>query len=64
MSFGAILNMILDPIFIYVFDWGIAGAGIATILSLGIVSCIILYWFKKDTYLDISLKFFSFSKDI
>ena len=64
MSFGAILNMILDPIFIYTFDWGIAGAGIATVVSLGIVSFIILYWFKEDTYINFSIKFFSFSKDI
>ena len=28
-----ILNAILDPIFIFVFDWGIRGAAVATILS-------------------------------
>lgn len=30
---GAILNIILDPIFIFVFGWGVAGAAIATVLS-------------------------------
>lgn len=30
---GAVLNTILDPIFIFVFDWGIAGAAWATVIS-------------------------------
>lgn len=30
---GAILNTILDPIFIFVFGWGVQGAAIATVLS-------------------------------
>ena len=64
MSFGAILNIILDPIFIYVLDLGMAGAGLATLVSLGLVSVIILHWFRKDTYINFSLKYFDFSKDI
>lgn len=30
---GAIINVILDPIFIFVFDMGMAGAGLATIIG-------------------------------
>lgn len=30
---GAVVNLILDPIFIFVFDWGIQGAAIATVIS-------------------------------
>jgi len=30
---GAVLNMMLDPLFIFVFGWGIAGAAYATIIS-------------------------------
>ncbi len=30
---GAVLNLILDPVFIFVFDMGIRGAAIATVLS-------------------------------
>lgn len=30
---GAVINIILDPIFIFVFDWGIKGAAIATVIS-------------------------------
>ncbi|MBQ5827954.1 MAG: MATE family efflux transporter, partial [Bacteroidales bacterium] len=31
--FTVVINAILDPIFIYVFDWGIKGAAIATIIA-------------------------------
>lgn len=33
MLIGAILNTILDPVFIFVLGWGIAGAAIATVIS-------------------------------
>ena len=33
LSFGGILNIILDPIFIYGLDMGIGGAGLATMIS-------------------------------
>jgi len=36
---GAVLNLILDPLFIFVFDMGVGGAALATVLSQ-MVSCI------------------------
>lgn len=33
MMIGAILNVVLDPIFIFYFDWGIQGAALATIIG-------------------------------
>jgi putative MATE family efflux protein len=33
MLIGAILNMLLDPLFIFVFHWGVEGAAWATIIS-------------------------------
>ena len=33
---GAIMNLILDPIFIFVFDMGVSGAALATIISQGV----------------------------
>ncbi|MFO7879668.1 MAG: MATE family efflux transporter [Bacteroidota bacterium] len=33
MIIGAVLNLIVDPIFIFVFGWGIQGAAFATVLS-------------------------------
>ena len=41
---GAILNIILDPIFIFVLDMGVAGAAIATVLSQ-LASCIFVLKF-------------------
>lgn len=48
MLAGAILNTVLDPIFIFIFHWGVTGAAIATIISQ-VVSAIILigYFIKK-----------------
>ena len=40
MVTGAIINTILDPIFIFVFNMGIEGAALATVISQ-IVSCVI-----------------------
>ena len=48
---GAVCNIILDPIFIFVFDMGVKGAALATILSQA-VSCIWVVSFlcgKKTT---------------
>lgn len=51
ITFGGILNMILDPIFIFVFNLGISGAAIATLLSQCISFSILLSYFlrKKST---------------
>jgi putative MATE family efflux protein len=59
MAIGSILNIILDPIFIFVFGWGIAGAAIATTLSKIVSTAILLsFYFRKQTILRISLKDF------
>lgn len=59
----AIMNIILDPIFIYTLNFGIAGAAWATVIS-ATASCVVMsYWIwgKKDLYLDLSLKNFNYS---
>lgn len=46
---GAIINLILDPIFIFVFDLGIKGAALATIIGQFVSACMVvkyLYNFK------------------
>lgn len=40
---GLILNMLLDPLFIFVFDWGTAGAAWATWLAQGFVLLLFLW---------------------
>lgn len=44
---GAILNVILDPIFIFTFDMGIEGAAAATIIGQIIGSIVSLLYFRK-----------------
>jgi putative MATE family efflux protein len=66
MAFGSILNIILDPIFIYPLKMGVAGAAWASIISLAISSGILFYWLfiKKSSYVSINLSNFRFHKFI
>lgn len=59
LAAGSIINIILDPIFIFVFDMGIAGAAIATIISQ-MISFLILYsrYTNNHTIAKIKLKYF------
>lgn len=45
MLIGAILNTILDPLFIFVFNWGIKGAALATVISQAVSAVWVLYHF-------------------
>lgn len=51
ITFGGILNIILDPVFIFVFKLGISGAAIATLLSQCLSFSLLLSCFirKKST---------------
>ena len=62
----AIMNIILDPIFIYVLDFGISGAAWATVLSASLSCLVMSYWIwgKKDLYLDLSLSNFDYQTKI
>ena len=66
MIVSAILNIILDPIFIYNLHLGVKGAAIATLISAIFVILILIYWFyvKKDAYLKPYLSNFKFERDI
>lgn len=62
---GAILNIVLDPIFIYVLNLGVAGAAIATAISQIISTLVYLcYIFSKKSIFRFSIKDCCFSKDI
>jgi len=63
---GAGLNIILDPIFIYWFGLGVAGAAIATLISFIFSFLLFIYWLflKKNIYLELYLKNFNFDKNI
>ncbi len=65
MLSGCILNIILDPIFIYTFNWGVGGAAAATALSKVVSASVLLYpYLKKKTILEISPKLFKPTKRI
>ena len=42
-----VLNLILDPIFIFVLGWGVSGVSYATILSSGITAVYLLHWYMS-----------------
>ena len=60
IALAAIINMILDPIFIYTLNMGIQGAAWATALGPFISLLLMFYWIfiKKDTYLSYNIKDF------
>ena len=60
IALAAIINMILDPIFIYTLNLGIAGAAWATAMGPLISLLLMFYWIfvKKDTYLSYDFKDF------
>ena len=66
MIVSVVLNFVLDPLFIYVFNWGSAGASLATIVSSVGSAVVIMYWIliKKDTYVDVNLKGFNFESNV
>ena len=66
MLLGTILNILLDPVFIYTFKLGISGAAWATLLSTVITSILMFYWIfiKKDTYVDVRFSLFKYSSSL
>lgn len=62
---GAVLNMILDPIFIYVLDLGVTGAAIATAASQIVSFLVYLYYvLRKKSVFSFSIKKCCFSSEI
>lgn len=45
---GAVINIVLDPIFIFVLDMGVSGAAIATVLSQAVGAVWILWFLSGD----------------
>ena len=70
IAITAVINMCIDPIFIYTFGLGVAGAAWATVLAHILSIVAMLYWMliKKDTYLKYGREYFhnnlSMYKDI
>lgn len=65
MGIGAVINLILDPIFIFGFGWEVAGASAATAISQVISFLILLFPFlKKRSLLRLSPKLITYNKAI
>ncbi len=65
MGFGGILNCILDPIFIFGLDMGVAGASLATAISKFVSFSILIFpYITRRSMLHLSLRNFSPTKDI
>lgn len=57
MITGAVLNIALDPIFIFTFNLGITGAAIATVIAQGISTIILLgYYMSGKSYIHLNLR--------
>ena len=65
MGFGSILNCVLDPIFIFTLDLGVAGASIATAISKLVSFAILIFpYITKRSVLRLSVRFFQPSREI
>ena len=59
---GAIINIILDPVFIFVFKMGVAGAAVATVIGQ-CCACALAVYFNLTRNHDIHLRFRGFRPD-
>ena len=57
---GAILNIVLDPVLIFGFKMGVAGAGWATIISQFVSFCVLYKGCSKGSNISIKLRNFKF----
>jgi putative MATE family efflux protein len=66
MALGGGLNIVLDPIFIYGLNLGVAGAALATILSMFLTAILTSYWLfiQKKTFVSFRFRGFRFESGI
>ena len=65
MIAGAIINVILEPLFIYTFGWGIKGAAIASVVAQSVTTFLYLqYFWGNKSYVKIAFQYFVFDKEI
>lgn len=66
MVLSSVLNIGLDPLFIYTFKMGVYGAAWATMASIFLSAIFLFKWLfiNKDTYVNFKFKVAKYSKDI
>lgn len=55
VAIGAIVNLLLDPLFIFVLGFGICGAAIATVISQVLSAVFVLYFLTRKSELKVRL---------
>ncbi|MBR5449638.1 MAG: cytidylate kinase family protein, partial [Clostridia bacterium] len=58
MLTGAVINIILDPVFIFGFRWGMTGAALATVIGQGATFLMTLIYFLNTKTFKLTLKSF------
>ena len=63
---GTLLNLVLDPIFIFVLEYGVKGAALATVISQAVmvVSYLFIIFVRKSTYITFNIRDFKYSPSI
>ena len=52
---GAVINLILDPLFIFVFHWGMKGAAWATVIGQIFSALMVFYYIARPKHIKLSL---------
>lgn len=64
MIAGAVLNLVLDPIFIFVFKWEVMGAALATAISQVVSAVILIHYFTRRSKMRFTREGVKFSSSI
>ncbi len=55
---GAVINTVLDPVFIFVFRWGVRGAALATVIAQGVSAVwVLLFLLSRKSTIYIRVKY-------
>lgn len=61
---GAVANIILDPVFIFVFRWGMMGAAVATVIGQVVTAVLAIWYLAHTKTVKISGKDFKLKREI
>lgn len=62
ITLGALINVVLDPLLIFTFNMGVAGASLATAISQAVSTVFLFgYYITGRSSISLSLKYFSFN---
>lgn len=64
MILGAVLNTILDFVFIFIFDMGIRGAAAATVIAMFVGMCYVMsHFLQQDSLVKLKSRYFKLKKE-